>query len=102
MKVLGTIFAVIIALYLFTKWRGKSLASSGNPNYPLPQESPTVGPQGPNDGSNSFVGSGHTIYAGPSSDLRKVIEYPLNSRAFAYAGGNESGTGQVARKYSVY
>lgn len=57
----GVVLAVIIGLLIFKNTRINALVSQGNPNYPDQQDGMQYGPQGPNDGSNSYSDSGHTI-----------------------------------------
>lgn len=55
--------AIVLAIVIM-KYGNKitSMASAGNPNYPPSQinldTTPGYGPQGPNDGSNNYSGSG--------------------------------------------
>lgn len=78
---LGIIVTLIIGLYLFSKWKVTGATSAGNPNQPPVQGALTLGPQGPNDGSNNYSGSGHTIL--PLGD-RNPVSYPIYSRGFSY------------------
>lgn len=51
--------AILVALaVIFYGNKIKAMASAGNPNNPPPQNQPSYGPQGPNDGSNNYGGSG--------------------------------------------
>lgn len=55
---------VIIVIAVLVAWalksgRIKADVSVGNPNYPTSQSRLDRGPQGPNDGSNNYMGNGH-------------------------------------------
>jgi hypothetical protein len=81
MKMFGWIIVIAIALYFFSKAKISAAVSAGNPNLPPSQSSVGIGPQGPNDGSNSYDGSGHTVY--PLSGLQAPAQR-IPTRGFVY------------------
>lgn len=99
MKTLGIIFVVIVGFYLLKSTSiFKASASTGNPNYPPSQDGLSIGPQGPNDGSNNYGGSGHTmipIFA------EQAPAQQIYSRGFAYTG-TRTYPGAVQIQTAVY
>lgn len=94
----GIAVIIIVGIILF-KYTNvfKSASSGGNPNYPPSQEVPMIGPQGPNDGSNTSIGNGHTI--SPIFPNGTPVQ-PVYSRGFAYTGAAQyPGAVKVANVY---
>jgi len=83
MKLIGLAVAIIIGYFVLKYTRIiKASTSTGNPNQPVSQMQLGLGPQGPNDGSNNYAGSGHTVL--PTSELVIVRDYPIGTRGFQY------------------
>lgn len=70
MKGLAVLAVILLGIIFLSKnfFSATSDVAKGNPNQPTPQGTPAdlLGPQGPNDGSNSPVGSGHYVYGDPN------------------------------------
>src|SRR5438876_2812272 len=97
MKFFGWLIVIGIALYLFNKAKIKAAVSAGNPNYPASQPVSMIGPQGPNDGSNNYSSSGHTVTPdGTTGPIQSMI-----ARGFRYVSGGSERYG-VRQEYSAY
>lgn len=85
----GVVLAVIVALLIWRDTNIKNVISKGNPNYPSRQYRGQIGPQGPNDGSNSYDDSGHTVSPVFGGAGGSASQY--SSRGFAYGASDANG-----------
>lgn len=99
MKFFGWLVVIGVVLYLWSKGKFSALTSAGNPNIPPGQIMMPIGPQGPNDGSNSYVGSGHTLWPGDANPT--LPDQDAISRSFRYTGNTQQYSGAV-RVQPVY
>lgn len=83
----GVVLAVIVALLIWKDTGIRNIINRGNPNYPDTQSRGMIGPQGPNDGSNSYDDSGHTV----SPIFGNAGTQPFPTRGFAYGASDADG-----------